>query len=258
MSLDIVQLPQWQDNYAYLIADPATGEAAVIDAPEPGKIPEVLKERGWRLTAIFNTHHHPDHVGANRALLQMFPELRVTGHASDRQRIPGMTGPLEDGARVSLGRETGTVMFVPGHTSGHIAYLFGEDLFCGDTLFAGGCGRLFEGTARQMFDSLSRLRALPESTRVWCAHEYTQSNLQFAGTVEPGNPALRERIQAVAAAREAGHPTVPSTIGEEKRTNVFLRWDSPEIADYCRRSDPAAEDSSVNRFAIVRKAKDRF
>ncbi|MCW5829487.1 MAG: hydroxyacylglutathione hydrolase [Deltaproteobacteria bacterium] len=258
MALEIIQLPQWQDNYAYLIADPVAGEAAVVDAPEPGRIPELLKEKNWQLKAIFNTHHHPDHIGANRELIRMYPGLEIYGHQNDAGRITGMNRPVDDGDTVRLGSETAEVLFVPGHTSGHIAYRFGGDVFVGDTLFAGGCGRLFEGTAVQMHRSLSRLAALPAISRVWCAHEYTESNLRFAVTIEPGNRALAARYQKVRDQRTKGVPTVPSTIGEEKETNVFLRWDSPEIIERCRETDPGSAADPAQRFAIVRKLKDRF
>ncbi len=257
MSLEILQLPQWQDNYAYLIADAATGEAAVVDAPEPGRIPELLKEKHWRLAAIFNTHHHPDHIGANAALLKLYPGLRVYGHTSDEKRIPGITDKLNDGDTVKLGNETARVVFVPGHTSGHIAYRFGNNLFIGDTLFAGGCGRLFEGTAAQMQGSLAKIRQLPDDTKIWCAHEYTQSNLRFAVTVEPGNRELQERVKEVADKRARNVSTVPPDLVTEKNTNPFLRWDSPEIIESAKKADPSAGDS-VSVFAAIRKLKDRF
>ncbi len=258
MALEILQIPQWQDNYAYLIADPSVRIAAVVDAPEMGVIPSLLEERGWRLEAIFNTHHHPDHVGANAALTERYPGLRIFAHASDARRIPGLTDFLNDGDRVTLGGETGEVIFAPGHTSGHIAYRFGKDLFCGDTLFAGGCGRLFEGTAEQMQKSLSRLRDLSGDTRIWCAHEYTRSNLRFAVTVEPGNRDLQSRLREVEEKRSRGIATVPSDIEIEWRTNPFFRWDSPEIVETARRTDPAAANSPAGVFGVIRKLKDRF
>ncbi len=253
----IHRLPALQDNYIFLLHDPATATAAVVDPAEPWPVLECLDSLGATLTAIFNTHHHGDHVGANRDLLARYPQAVVYGGALDRGRIPGQQVFLSGGDRVEFGDRTAQVFFVPGHTRGHIAYYFlpapGDtvgDLFCGDTLFAGGCGRLFEGTPAQMLESLAQLRALPDTTRVWCAHEYTLGNLKFALTLDGENVALRSRFDQVTAARRQGHPTIPSTLGEEKATNPFLRWDHPPFAN--------PHQDAVATFAQLRRLKDQF
>jgi hydroxyacylglutathione hydrolase len=208
---------------------------------------------------IFNTHHHMDHVGGNRELIEHFPNVYVCGSAQDRGRIPGQQVFLQEGDQVEFTDRIGEVIFVPGHTSGHIAYYFfprveGEtgDLFCGDTLFAGGCGRLFEGTPAQMVDSLSKLRALPDNTRVWCAHEYTLKNLQFALTVDQENLDLQTRYTEVQEARRRLEATIPSQLGIEKRTNPFLRWEQPALQSAVKATEP------VQTFARLRGMKDRF
>lgn len=257
--MEIYRLPALSDNYIFLIHDPNQNIAAVVDPAELRPVIEKLELLGAELVAIFNTHHHADHVGANQELIQQFPQLTVYGGVEDRGRIPGQQVFLQEGDRVQFAERVGEVLFVPGHTSGHIAYYFppvvpGEtgDLFCGDTLFAGGCGRLFEGTPTQMVDSLSKLRILPENTRIWCAHEYTLKNLQFAITVDPQNPDLQARFAEVKAARSQNEATVPSMIGVEKRTNPFLRWDQPNLQLAVQSQD------SVQTFARLRGQKDQF
>ncbi|MFS8777707.1 hydroxyacylglutathione hydrolase [Synechococcus sp. O70.1] len=250
----ILQLPALRDNYIYLLYDPETATAAVVDPAVAEPVLDKLAELGAELVAIFNTHHHHDHVGGNRQLLERYPRAAVYGSQADRGRIPGQTVELRAGETVEFAGRQATVLFVPGHTRGHVAYYFPEsgDLFCGDTLFAGGCGRLFEGTPEQMVGSLDQLRQLPEATRVWCAHEYTLNNLRFALTVDGDNPDLQARYQQVAALRQAGSPTVPSTIGEERRTNPFLRWDQPALQAATGVQDP------VQVFARLRGMKDQF
>jgi hydroxyacylglutathione hydrolase len=200
-----------------------------------------------------------DHVGGNRQLIQRFPNVRVYGGAEDRGRIPGQQVFCSEGDKVEFAGRIGEVLFVPGHTSGHIAYYFppeveGEtgELFCGDTLFAGGCGRLFEGTPAQMVDSLSKVRTLPDNTRVWCAHEYTLKNLQFALTVDAENLDLQTRYAEVQDARRRMEATVPSQLGVEKRTNPFLRWEAPALQSAVKSQEP------VQTFARLRGMKDRF
>ncbi|MFS8796270.1 hydroxyacylglutathione hydrolase [Synechococcus sp. R70.1] len=250
----ILQLPALRDNYIYLLYDPETATAAVVDPAVAEPVLDKLAELGAEVVAIFNTHHHHDHVGGNRQLLERYPRAAVYGSQADRGRIPGQTVELRAGETVEFAGRQATVLFVPGHTRGHVAYYFPEsgDLFCGDTLFAGGCGRLFEGTPEQMVGSLDQLRQLPEATRVWCAHEYTLNNLRFALTVDGDNPDLQARYQQVAALRQAGSPTVPSTIGEERRTNPFLRWDQPALQAATGVQDP------VQVFARLRGMKDQF
>lgn len=253
-------LPALQDNYIFLLVDPEQHEAAVVDPAEAEPVLAALDAEGLTLTAILNTHHHGDHVGGNRQLLQHFPTVTVYASAVDRDRIPGQTVLLQAGDRIQVCGQTAEVFLVPGHTRGHVAYYFEQvagaeargALFCGDTLFAGGCGRLFEGTPAQMLDSLQQLRSLPDNTAVYCAHEYTLNNLRFALTVDPDNLELRERYQAVAIARQQGLATIPSRIDLEKATNPFLRWDQPAVQ--------AAVQSvnSVQTFARLRGLKDQF
>ncbi len=254
-TLDIVQIPVLEDNYVYLAHDRPSGATAVIDPAVAAPVLAAAQQRGWRISHILNTHNHGDHVGGNKAI-QEATGCRIFGFGPDAARIPGITDRVEDGQRVRLGEAEAEVIFVPGHTSGHIAYWFAADqaLFCGDTLFALGCGRLFEGTPQQMWPSLSRLRALPDSTRVYCAHEYTASNLRFALTVESDNAALLERGERVTALRAQQRPTVPSLLGEEKATNPFLRADRPSVAAAVGlpQGDPVAV------FAEVRRRKDVF
>ncbi len=254
MTLEILPIPALKDNYIWLIADRADGRAAIVDPPEPGPALEALAARNLRLETILNTHHHWDHVGGIAALKES-TAARVLGPEGSGRRIP-VDEEVGDGARVTvLGRPV-TVLAVPGHTLDHIAYLFEKDgiLLCGDTLFAMGCGRLFEGTPEMMWRSLDRLRRLPGEARVCCAHEYTLANGRFALTVEPGNPALRRRMKEVERLRAEGRPTLPSTIALERATNPFLRPESPEIR--ARLGLEAADDVAV--FARLREMKDRF
>ena len=259
--MDVFPIPQLSDNYAYLLVDPATGEAGVVDCAEARPVLDEVARRGVSLRAILATHHHFDHVGGNRDLLAKLPDLRVYGSADDAPKIPGITDRVNDADRVQVGGLRGRVIFIPAHTSGHVAYWFPDQraVFTGDTLFAGGCGRLFEGDAAQMISSLGKLVALPDHTHVYCGHEYTEKNLRFALTLEPGNAALQAKMAAVHALRRAGKSTVPSTIADEKSTNPFLRTDSPELAASVRARVPnLPAGDRVALFAAVRGLKDRF
>ena len=257
--MKIYRLPALSDNYIFLLHDPNQNIGAVVDPAEVRPVLEKLELLGAELVSIFNTHHHADHVGANQQLIQKFPQLKVYGGIEDRGRIPGQQVFLQEGDRVQFADRVGEVLFIPGHTRGHIAYYFpsvalGEtgELFCGDTLFAGGCGRLFEGTPAQMVESLSKLRALPDNTRIWCAHEYTLKNLQFAMTLDKHNTDLQSRFAEVKVARSRNEATVPSMIGVEKRTNPFLRWEQPVLQSAVQSQDP------LQTFARLREKKDKF
>ena len=257
--MEIFRLKALSDNYIFLLYDSQSNTAAVVDPAQLKPVLEKLTELKAELIAIFNTHHHMDHVGANRQLMDKFPNITIYGGTEDRGRIPGQDVFLQAGDRVEFAGRTAEVFFVPGHTRAHIAYYFppqkpGEkgDLFCGDTLFAGGCGRLFEGTPAQMVDSLSKIRSLPDDTRIWCAHEYTLNNLRFALTVDKNNLDLQNRYEQVKASRERGEATVPSILGVEKLTNPFLRWEQPGLQLAVNSSD------SVETFARVRQMKDKF
>ncbi|MDF9391005.1 MULTISPECIES: hydroxyacylglutathione hydrolase [Methylococcus] len=253
--LEILQIPVLEDNYVYLLHEPDSGATAAVDPAVAGPVLEALDARGWQLSHVLNTHHHGDHVGGNLEL-KAATGCTIVGAAVDRRRIPGIDVALKDGDAFTLGAASARMLEVPGHTSGHVAFWFEDDaaLFCGDTLFALGCGRLFEGSAEQMWHSLERLRALPAETKVFCAHEYTQANARFAVTIEPGNAALHERFERVEALRREKRPTVPSCLGEELATNPFLRPESPEIRDGLGLRD--APDVEV--FAEIRRRKDGF
>jgi hydroxyacylglutathione hydrolase len=255
MPLDIQIVPVLSDNYVWLAHEPASGATAVIDPAVAKPVLAAAQQRGWTISHILNTHHHGDHVGGNLEI-KAATGCTIVGPKPDARRIPGIDVAVDEGDRVTLGTETAEVFFVPGHTSGHIAYFFARarTLFCGDTLFAMGCGRLFEGTPQQMWRSLGKLRALPADTRVYCAHEYTQTNARFALTVDPANTALKARARDVDATRAAGRPTVPSTIGEERATNPFLRADDPAVAA----AVGLAGADPVEVFAEVRHRKDVF
>jgi len=255
----IHRIPVLSDNYIFLLVDAETGTAAVVDPAIAEPVLQLLQELKLELVAIFNTHHHGDHVGGNTQLLRHFPQAVVYGGAEDRGRIPGQQVFLQEGDRVSFANREAQVLFVPGHTKAHIAYYFPPsephefgELFCGDTLFAGGCGRLFEGTPAQMVDSLSKIRALPDSTRVWCAHEYTLGNLRFAVTVEGQNQVLQARLERVKAMRQRLEATIPSVLGEEKATNPFLRWDQPGLQARVKSQNP------IQTFGRLRGMKDVF
>jgi hydroxyacylglutathione hydrolase len=256
--MDIVQIPLLRDNYGYLIVCRETGEAAVVDPSEAEPVIARLEAERVRPVAILNTHHHRDHTGGNEALLARYPGMRVYGHRTDQARIPGLNRPLDEGDEVEIGKWRGRVLFIPGHTRGHVAYLFERSLFCGDTLFAAGCGRLFEGTAAEMLSSLERLKSLPEETLVYCGHEYTQKNLEFALTVEPRNRDVASRLEVVRGLRAAGKSTVPSTIGAEKKTNPFFRSDSAEIHATLEKGCPGLARDRLAVFTRLRELKDRF
>ena len=222
--VEIVRIPALSDNYVWLVHEESSGETMVVDPAVAEPVLAEAEARGWRIGQIWNTHWHPDHTGGNAAIKAATGAL-VPGPAAEAARIPTLDRQVREGDRVTLGPAEATVFEVPAHTAGHIAYHLAAEqaVFVGDTLFAMGCGRLFEGTAGQMHANLQRLAALPPETRVYCAHEYTLSNGRFAAAAEPENEAVARRLRAVEAAREAGEATVPTTIALELATNPFMR-----------------------------------
>jgi len=235
MGLRVERVPTLGDNYSYVIACEDSGEAAIIDAPESEPVVKRVDELGVQVTKLLTTHHHFDHSAANPDLAKRYG-VPVYGHVSDAGRIPGFTDGLEEGDSIAVGRQTARILFIPAHTSGHIAYVFdeAEAAFTGDTLFAGGCGRLFEGTAEMMFTALhDKLGGLPDDARIYCGHEYTESNLAFAAVVDDDNDAVKQRLARVREIRAraasdwhdatAAEMTIPSTMGEERATNPFVR-----------------------------------
>ncbi len=227
--LEILRVPVLADNYVWLVHDSESGETLVVDPAVAQPVLDAADARGWTITQIWNTHWHGDHIGGNAAIVAA-TGARVTAPAAELAKIPAVDRPVREGDVVRLGTHDASVWEVPAHTAGHIAYHFGADgiIFVGDTLFAMGCGRLFEGTAEQMFRNMGRLAALPPETRAYCAHEYTLSNGKYALRAEPGNAAISARLAQVEAMRERGEATVPTTIGEERATNPFMRAGSVE------------------------------
>ena len=237
--MQIVPVPAFSDNYIWLVHDDESGQTAVVDPGDAAPVLAEAKRRGWTIDQVWNTHWHPDHTGGNLAI-KSAKGARVSGPAAER--IPGRDSELVEGSELRLGKHVGRVIEVPGHTLGHLALIFDDDgiAFVGDTLFAMGCGRLFEGTPEQMFRSLRRLAELPDDTRLYCAHEYTLSNARFAAHAEPGNGAVTDRLAEVQALREQGQITLPTTIAQERETNPFVR------------------STNVEEFARLRSAKDSF
>lgn len=253
MPLELVTIPCRADNYAYLVHNRATGDTLLVDAPDAAPIQAVLDAQGWTLTDIFLTHHHSDHVDGVGPLRD---GVRVIGSKSDAGRLPALDLEVSEGDALRICGEDVTIFDVSGHTINHLALHFPASklLFTADSLMALGCGRLFEGTAPQMWDSLQKLRALPDDTRVCSGHEYTQTNAAFALTIEPDNQDLILRSRDVDRLRSAGHPTVPTDLGVEKRTNPFLRADAPEL----QHSLGLTNATPAEVFALVRKKRDVF
>lgn len=227
--LDIVRIPVLSDNYIWLVHDPVSGETMVVDPAEADPVLAEAARRGWTIGQIWNTHWHPDHTGGNAAI-KAATGATVSAPAAEAERIPTLDIALSEGDTLRLGAHVARVIETPGHTAGHIVFHLPDDgvAFTGDTLFAMGCGRLFEGNAAQMFDNMTKLAALPDETTVFCAHEYTQANGRYARVAEPDNDAIVARMRQVDAARANGEATVPTTIGEERATNPFLRAISAE------------------------------
>jgi len=253
--LEIIQLPVLNDNYIYLIHDSVSKETAVVDPAIAQPVLDTLEQKNWSLTYILNTHHHFDHVGANLELKQK-TNCQILASKVDQSRIPGIDRALEHGDQIQLGMHTAKIISTPGHTLGHIVYHFADEnaLFCGDTLFSMGCGRLFEGSAEQMWQSLQQLKALPKQTRIYCAHEYTQANGEFALSLEPNNQQLKLRIKQVEQLRAQNKSTIPSTLEQELASNPFLREDSPELQQSIQMTGQAVEKV----FKKIRELKDQF
>ncbi|MDF1584582.1 MAG: hydroxyacylglutathione hydrolase [Methyloprofundus sp.] len=253
--LQIQQIPVLNDNYIYLLHDTDSRETAVVDPAVAQPVLDTLKQKGWNLTYILNTHHHADHVGGNLTLKQ-HTNCQIIGSANDMQRIPGIDQKVSEGDTLKLGSYTIQVISCTGHTTGHIAFYSPEAdaLFCGDTLFAMGCGRLFEGTAEQMQQSLKKFTALPLDTKIYCAHEYTEANAQFALSVEPENKDLLTTIERVKQLRANKQATVPTTLTQELATNPFLRTNSLEIQKVLAMQGA----SELAIFTELRERKNRF
>tara|TARA_Y100001936_G_scaffold15837_1_gene13465 strand:+ start:1428 stop:2198 length:771 start_codon:yes stop_codon:yes gene_type:complete len=253
--LEIEQIATRTDNYVYLIKEHGQGKVGVVDPSDAEPVIETLDRLGWRLTDIINTHHHNDHTGGNLELKEKYG-CTIVGPLADHDRIAGIDIDVKDGDIYKFGGLEARVFDTPGHTRGHIAYWFQKNstLFCGDTLFALGCGRVFEGTFEQMWNSLGKLRELPDNTVVYCAHEYTQSNAKFAVTIEKDNAALIERASEIDLLRAENKRTVPSLLGVEKATNPFLRADIPSVA----KALGLPSEDPVQVFSEIRKRKDNF
>jgi hydroxyacylglutathione hydrolase len=231
--LEIIRIPALSDNYIWLVHDPESGETMVVDPAEADPVLAAAAERGWTISQIWNTHWHPDHTGGNAAI-KAATGCIITGPAAEAAKIPTLDRQVREGDTVTLGKHQAAVIEVPAHTAGHIAYYLADDAaaFVGDTLFAMGCGRLFEGTPEQMFANMQRLQTLPGETAVYCAHEYTESNGRYALVAEPDNTAIATRMDAVRAARARGEATVPTTIALERATNPFMRAaDAAQLAE---------------------------
>lgn len=252
---EVIVIPCLSDNYTYLVRCHYSEVTAVIDPGEAAPVIAALEEKGWHLDLVINTHHHHDHIGGNAELIEKYG-AKLLGPAAETARIPNMDETCAEGDQVLIGDLEGRVFDVPGHTSGHIAFYFPAvtALFSGDSLFALGCGRLFEGTPAQMWESLCKFRNLPASTQIYCGHEYTQSNARFAKTIEPDNPILIARCQDIDGLRSRNLPTIPSRLDVELATNPFLRADEPTVAENLGMSG----QSPVEIFAEIRKRKDNF
>ncbi|MFC1542708.1 hydroxyacylglutathione hydrolase [Pseudomonadota bacterium] len=250
------QLPALNDNYIYLIDVDNSDVMAVVDPSDAAPVKKACEELGKPLTHILNTHHHWDHTDGNKPLKSSF-SCQVVGAGVDAARIPEIDIELSESSQLQLGGIDVRVLSVPGHTRGHIAFLLQDALFCGDTLFGGGCGRLFEGTAEQMWNSLSKLAALDDATSIYCAHEYTLANLRFARTIDPENSALMSRISRDTQCRMRQQPTIPSTIGLERSTNPFLR---PADSEFCTSYAVAhhVPEDSLSIFTHLRASKDKI
>jgi len=253
-AIEVHMFPCLSDNYGFLVHDPSSGETAAIDTPDADKIMAEAEAKGWTITQIWNTHWHPDHAGGNQKIKDA-TGCMIIGPAGEEEKIPGLDRAICQDSLVNLGTHTARVLDVPGHTSGHIAFYMEDQAtaFVGDTLFALGCGRLFEGTPAQMWESLSQIRALPDNTTIYCAHEYTAANARFALTIEPENPELQAYADRVTELRSRDEPTVPTTLRRELEANPFLRADDPAL-----QTAMGHPGDAVETFAEIRRRKDNF
>lgn len=253
--LNITQIAALQDNYIYLLNNPETGETAVVDPAEATPVLDYLQQKHWTLKYILNTHQHWDHIGGNPQLQQQ-TGCQIVASKVDQSRIPRVDIAVQEGDTLFLGRQRLQVLDTPGHTLGHLSYYLpgSKALFCGDTLFGMGCGRLFEGSAEQMWHSLQKIMALPAETQIYCAHEYTEANSRFAYSIEPENSVLLQRVQQIKSLRQQNLSTVPFTLADELATNPFLRTHLPGIQEKLN----LAGQTDITVFAALRKLKDHF
>ena len=257
--MEIVTIPCLQDNFAYLLICTKTQQAAVVDPSEAVPVLEAVEQQDVELTSILNTHHHWDHVGGNKELKIKYPELIIYGHESDRGRIPEQTVFLKNGDSVCFGEQTGSFLHNPGHTSGAITFVFGKTAFTGDTLFAAGCGRIFEGTPAQMHDSLNlQIGGLSDKTELYFGHEYTEANLRFALSVEPSNAEIHKKLASVTVMCSSGEFSTPTTLVEERLTNPFMRCSSSEICETVKSKEPSHNLSEKEVFRTLRELKNNF
>ncbi|MCY4305477.1 MAG: hydroxyacylglutathione hydrolase [Aestuariivita sp.] len=256
MSLKTITIPCLSDNYAFISHETTSGQTALIDIPEASPILKKLDELNWKIDYVLITHHHDDHISGLREILAAYPNAQVIGAKADVSRLPPLNIAVSEGDTITIGNEQGTIIDVSGHTIGHIAYYFEKSgiAFTADSLMALGCGRVFEGTMPQMWNSLQKLAQLPPKTILYSGHEYTQSNGEFALTIDPNNILLKERIADIKQLRQNGTPTIPSTLSTELETNPFLRAKKPEIME--RLGMPNAQPAEI--FAEIRKRKDTF
>lgn len=255
--MQIIQLPVLQDNYAYIVIADDGRRCVFIDTPDAAMLIDYVRKHQLQPVAVLNTHHHWDHAGGNAEICQKFG-VQVYTSVFDFDRIDGATSAVKDGDVVDVAGMKFQVLDVPGHTSGHVAYLIDEHLFCGDTIFVGGCGRLFEGTPQQMFDSIGKIAQLPDSTWIHCAHEYTQKNLEFALTLEPNNLNLKNKLDKVRLCVQRSEPTVPTQLGEERKYNPYLRWSQTSLQAGLRETGFEDFSEGWKIFAEVRRLKDHY
>ncbi|MBF0276269.1 MAG: hydroxyacylglutathione hydrolase [SAR324 cluster bacterium] len=257
--MNVIPIPCLSDNYSYLIVCEESNQAGIVDPSEFAPVWEVIQREGVNLVAILNTHHHWDHVGGNEELQKKIPGLKVYGHHSDKGRVPGQNVMLQDTDKIKIGNLEGHLTHNPGHTSGAISFYFEDSVFTGDTMFAGGCGRLFEGTPQDMYQSLNeKIGHHSPATKVYFGHEYTENNLKFALSVEPENKWVQEKLAETIKLRKSGKFTTPSTLESEFQTNPFMRCDSPEIQKTVQNRDPGNDLSPSSILAVIRKMKDDF